>query len=438
MMNKTATTDVALARRLLASSEQGPVAQMPLCVFYSDNQCTLQLCLSEKPLFIKSVGTEAQRILQHSIRGRVLAVFQRSFYVQSDSGIMCVGLASLGQGPLHIQLAADDDLLFQNIVPGLEIEFCNSPQQRSDLQLSGLAGSVGQPSTTKLTGLAGRVVQSSTAKLPRLVGSVVQSSTAVYSGSVLQDAPQPITDQAIQLIQACKAPSSTLGFSWLLSESAWQEGGSLNELATSHLDAMTRAFRLQSFPAIEILLGWLVDSFDAVPSDTFSESTQINKQPCVVNNTNDDELKAYVLALVGSGPGLTPSGDDLLAGVMLVLHRLQYTRLVQSLWRALEPSLAVRTNAISGAHLRMAAQGQCAEPMLTLLNRLMGDGEPDAASDIRAIVHDIDMLATSIGSSSGWDTLAGMSLVVRALSHRKQFVVPLTWPNKRYLSNASN
>lgn len=401
-MNKTAITDVTLARRLRAGSEQSPVAQMPLCIFYSDNQCTLQLRLLEKPLFIKSVGTEAQRVLQHNTRGRVLAVFQRSFYVQSNSGIVCVGLASLGQGPLHVQLGVDDDLLFQNIVAGLEVDFCNGPQQQSDLKVSGPAGSVEQPSTTKM---------------PELARSAVRPTT-VYSGSVVQDVPRPITGQAIQLVQACKTPLSTQGFSWLLSESAWQEDGSLNELTSSHLDAMSLAFRLQSFPAIEILLGWLVDSFVAMSGDTFSESTQIDNESCVVNYTNDGELNAEVLALVGAGPGLTPSGDDFLAGVMLVLHRMQYTRLAQSLWCALEPSLAVRTNAISGAHLRMAAQGQCAEPMLALLNRLMGDGEPDATNDIQAIMHDIDSLATSIGSSSGWDTLAGMSLVVRALSHQ--------------------
>ena len=56
--------------------------------------------------------------------------------------------------------------------------------------------------------------------------------------------------------------------------------------------------------------------------------------------------------LPGAGPGLTPSGDDLLAGVMLALHRLHHAgswrRCFGNNW---SPMLATRTNAISAAHL---------------------------------------------------------------------------------------
>jgi len=156
-------------------------------------------------------------------------------------------------------------------------------------------------------------------------------------------------------------------------------------------------------------------------------------------------LNATVLALLGAGPGLTPSGDDLLAGVMLVLHRLQRADLSNELWQVLQPQLQYRTHAISAAHLRMAARGQCSEPILRLLECLVlepdcqqsetvlldcaqfdcaqaataqsatAQSETVQSENARATANKIRMLASRVGSSSGWDTLAGMSLVLLAL-----------------------
>jgi len=103
--------------------------------------------------------------------------------------------------------------------------------------------------------------------------------------------------------------------------------------------------------------------------------------------------------LIGLGPGLTPSGDDYLGGVMVALHALGRGSQAAALWRRLEPRLASRTSAISAAHLAAAAAGHAHEALHRIL-----DGELD-----------LDAL-DAVGHTSGWDALAGAVAVLRQRS----------------------
>ena len=78
-------------------------------------------------------------------------------------------------------------------------------------------------------------------------------------------------------------------------------------------------------------------------------------------------------AQVGAGPGLTPSGDDVLCGVLLGLrlHPRGSSPLAAELWRAVEPRLTATTS-LSAALLREAAEGYAVEPVVRLLERLAG------------------------------------------------------------------
>ena len=107
--------------------------------------------------------------------------------------------------------------------------------------------------------------------------------------------------------------------------------------------------------------------------------------------------------LIGLGPGLTPSGDDYLGGVMLALHHVHRATQARALWRWLEPRLS-RTSAISGAHLAAAAAGEGHEAMHAALLHLFQrqPGWPLALDALDAIGH-----------CSGWDALAGMAAVAR-------------------------
>jgi hypothetical protein len=105
--------------------------------------------------------------------------------------------------------------------------------------------------------------------------------------------------------------------------------------------------------------------------------------------------------LLGLGPGLTPSGDDLLGGVMLALTALDEFGIRDTLWNALRPELEMLTNDISAMHLAVAADGLGAEIFHTALNALLTGALPDLEA-----IH-------AIGHTSGWDTLAGMVMTLR-------------------------
>lgn len=115
-------------------------------------------------------------------------------------------------------------------------------------------------------------------------------------------------------------------------------------------------------------------------------------------------LAEEMALLVGLGPGLTPSGDDFLGGVMLALHHVHRETQARGLWRWLEPRLA-RTSAISAAHLAASAAGEGHEALHAALLHLFQrqPGWPAALDRLDAIGH-----------CSGWDILAGMAAVAKA------------------------
>ncbi len=61
--------------------------------------------------------------------------------------------------------------------------------------------------------------------------------------------------------------------------------------------------------------------------------------------------------LIGLGPGLTPSGDDFLCGVMIALLMLGRPDQADRLFDSVHDEVTLHGNAISAAHLSAAAQG---------------------------------------------------------------------------------
>lgn len=116
-------------------------------------------------------------------------------------------------------------------------------------------------------------------------------------------------------------------------------------------------------------------------------------------------LASEAARLVGLGPGLTPSGDDYLGGVMIGLRWLGRAQQAESLWRWLEPRLAGATSPISAAHLAAAAQGEAHEALHRVLEDLSAWQTPDLVPGLA----DLDAL----GHTSGWDALAGVVAVLR-------------------------
>jgi hypothetical protein len=119
----------------------------------------------------------------------------------------------------------------------------------------------------------------------------------------------------------------------------------------------------------------------------------------LVGHTLDDEAQA----LIGLGPGLTPSGDDYLGGVLIALQQFGRASQAQSLWRWLRPRLA-NTSDISAAHLEAAATGEGHEALHRCI-AAMCTFAPDWPAALAAL--------DSVGHCSGWDSLAGVAAVAR-------------------------
>jgi hypothetical protein len=107
---------------------------------------------------------------------------------------------------------------------------------------------------------------------------------------------------------------------------------------------------------------------------------------------------------VGRGPGATPSGDDVLAGIFAVLCAwpAASSAAVRARWLAgaVEPRLAATTDL--GAHLlRQAAAGRFARPVHELVAALVGDG---VGADLDRALREV----VAMGSTSGADLCAGV------------------------------
>jgi hypothetical protein len=104
---------------------------------------------------------------------------------------------------------------------------------------------------------------------------------------------------------------------------------------------------------------------------------------------DDGDLNGTVDALAGLGPGLTPAGDDALAGILLVAGDRD---------GAMAAAARARTNDIARAFLHWAARAQSIEPVHRLLN---GGGQSALADLLR------------FGHSSGADLAFGLRLGIR-------------------------
>jgi hypothetical protein len=113
--------------------------------------------------------------------------------------------------------------------------------------------------------------------------------------------------------------------------------------------------------------------------------------------------------LIGLGPGLTPSGDDVFCGVLVALDALGLDAAVATLWSWLRPQLAEGTSALSAAHLGAAAVGQGHSALHAVLECTAAN---ESALDIALI------RLGQVGHCSGWDALAGAVAVLRAYAAR--------------------
>jgi hypothetical protein len=117
------------------------------------------------------------------------------------------------------------------------------------------------------------------------------------------------------------------------------------------------------------------------------------------------DLDGVAHQLEGLGAGLTPAGDDVLAGIVLTLHSsgVDERRLCEAVER-------VRSTTLSRAYLRWAARGQCIEPAHCVLAALTGTNRARVAAAAGRLARH--------GASSGADLLLGVECALATVAVR--------------------
>lgn len=148
-------------------------------------------------------------------------------------------------------------------------------------------------------------------------------------------------------------------------------------------------------------------------------SEQVSKIMPVIERTKVElseqkyvEVIFTLAPLFGLGAGLTPSGDDLILGLLLGLNRFpdlfcSYDALPEVNQTAIGLARK-KTTSLSASLIECGCQGQADERLIKGLDGILS-GSPDVDGCARALC--------SWGNSSGVDTLVGLALLL--VSHRK-------------------
>lgn len=138
----------------------------------------------------------------------------------------------------------------------------------------------------------------------------------------------------------------------------------------------------------------------------FSNLPDINKIRDFLIKYEYGTLGQYLENFLGMGPGLTPSGDDFILGVILSINRWKTILNLHPSYEILNQELTERarqkTNMISAELIRCAALGQADERLIQAVDYLAG-----ANINMEVVLDGL----INWGNSSGIDAFAGMATV---------------------------
>lgn len=278
----------------------------------------------------------------------IAAVFDRSFYLARESCFACIGTASLGNGPLNA---------ICNLVEPVDWEEMGI--------VEGAAASVGR-------------------EVIRIQGGpdIVTAGAATWQQPAWPASP----DRA-----ALRASLATLRAQ---AEAFPVRGGLAGLILGSAAgDALSRAIARAASLHLATLRDWL-DAQLAGDGDDVAPAG-----------------RAAVQGLLGLGAGLTPAGDDMLAGMLIGLHASGEPAVASVLAGVLRAAPSGLTSPLSAAHLEAAMAGHASEAVHAAAAALL-TGEPAA---IRTALAGLDRL----GQTSGWDILAGLVAALAAVADRR-------------------
>ena len=292
---------------------------------------------------ITLIGSTAQRVLENRMQGEVLAAFKRSFYIVSDKDeLACVGTPSLEAGPLNAIGTA----------PGYMDWSANGLQPGARAYVGEDTLYIGRNLTFTL--VAARLWQ------PPAVAPSWQVIDLSCNLTSLEAQTRPYL------------PSE--GLARLIPNLA--RGEPLHERDTGNHELCVKA----ASEGITTLQQWARSRLSRAQTGARYPPT-----------------KASVL--IGLGPGLTPSGDDFIAGFLIALRALGRGLVADDLGSWARRLAQTQTGMISLAHIACAAEGQGADALHRILAVLPQPGSPNLSPYLKDIA--------AIGHTSGWDAMAG-------------------------------
>lgn len=282
---------------------------------------------------IFELGLLAENALLSESEGRVVAVFENSFYAVFGGQWICVGLPHLGSGPLHV--------------------LC----ERRPLRWPAIGGGV------------------------------------AVTGSALRIDSRPFATLGDAFIWRPEPPASWTHAGLRLGLGAVDESFHVGA-AEEGLAAVGCAQRPVKPSPLVAAAAPGISALDRVITDALS-----GRAPSPADS-------AELVTLIGLGPGLTPSGDDMLGGALITFAALDLPNARDLLWSACRDHLD-RTNDISGVHLRTAALGYGAAAMHAAIRATI-KGDVNCMEQALAAV-------SAIGHTSGKDGFAGALIAMRAV-----------------------
>jgi hypothetical protein len=282
---------------------------------------------------IRSWGSHAQRFAGRHATAIVAAIFPRCLHLHAGADLLCIGEASIGNGPLNA--IADPH--------GWKCAAAKLPAAGSPVRMS---------------------------------AGTIAVADAVFCTAAAQDwhpPPWPRMAEAAALAIALERLAS------LARRRAPSE--SLASILFGSIKAPATPFHRIARPRVERFRRW-----------TRARLAHPRWNPAPVD-------------LLGLGPGLTPSGDDLLCGALVALHAIARVDAARDLYAAIVKSTPVSTSLLSWASLEAAAGGQGPEPLHAFVLGLLEN---------RGIGRELEDLSC-VGHTSGWDALAGATMVLQAI-----------------------
>jgi hypothetical protein len=185
------------------------------------------------------------------------------------------------------------------------------------------------------------------------------------------------------------------------------------ELRTNVVTAARTAFFFGSHSGLGHLLGEIGLPIEPAPEEELNLFARIalprieRLVDAISSDPDEGETRRAIRSLIGLGPGLTPSSDDVLAGLVVFLglyslntHRMG--RVHDIVARGIRAEVEGRTTLVSREFLRQAAVTACNESVMKLCSAILTDGSARVERETKGVL--------KLGETSGTDTVLGVVL----------------------------